>query len=130
MLQGQPLSGRKLEDLSSVDETSCAEAHSPNLSISSMTDTENNPTKECSNHPSGAKAKDADRPQPVYGHLSAPFGLNEPEPELIPIPSARVSLILLQNLSFSLIELFFDKIHPCLPMSSIWQILMPIKHKT
>jgi hypothetical protein len=99
-----------------VDTTSCAEAHSPNLSTSSMTDTENNPTKECSNHPSGAKAKDADRPQPVYGHPSASFGLDEPEPEAMPIPSARISFILPQNLSFSLIELFFDKIHPWLPM--------------
>lgn len=81
-----------------------------------MTDTENNPTKECSSHPSGAEAKDADRAQPVYGHPSASFGLDEPEPGPMPIPSARISFILPQNLSFSLIELFFDKIHPWLPM--------------
>lgn len=34
----------------------------------------------------------------------------------MPIPSARISFILPQTLSFSLIELFFDKIHPWLPM--------------
>jgi hypothetical protein len=81
-----------------------------------MTGGEKDSRKDYSGHLYAPGAEGAHGLRPVRNHLSTPLPPNEPESTPEPVKNAKLSFTLPPAVSISLIEVFFEKIQPWLPM--------------
>ena len=116
MLEVESSAAERLEDFLSAHSSSPAETQSPRHSLSPTADVQDKPTRDYGSHRTGILGEEMGSQQPLNTHVPTLLPSDDIEPARGPSVSAKITFTIPQALSLSLIELFFDKIQPWLPM--------------